>query len=107
MPACAFAACFDASLALVCAHEAECEAADDGHVFGAVSGSITRQVVAEFDIEHPMHALDAPMAAGASAEALDVQRCGRDIMSGVEAAPVVVFGAAWILTMVLMLAKRG
>ena len=40
-----------------------------------------------------MHALDAPMAARASAEALDVQRCGRDIMSGVEAAPVVVFGA--------------
>jgi hypothetical protein len=33
----AFAACFDASLALIGAHEAEGEASDDGHVFGPVS----------------------------------------------------------------------
>jgi len=45
--------------------EAEGEAADDGHILGAMSGSITRQVVLELDIEQPMHALDAPVAARA------------------------------------------
>jgi hypothetical protein len=57
----AFAACFDASLALIGAHEAEGEASDDGHVFGPVSGPIARRVVAELDIEQPVHALHPPM----------------------------------------------
>jgi hypothetical protein len=55
------------------AHEVEGEAAHHGHVLGAVSLAITRQVVLELDVEQPVHALDAPMAADGGGEALDVQ----------------------------------
>jgi hypothetical protein len=37
VPTCAFAAGFDAAFGLVGAHEAEREAADDGHVLGTVA----------------------------------------------------------------------
>jgi hypothetical protein len=69
----AFAACFDASLALIGAHEAEGEASDDGHVFGPVSGPIAGQVVAELDIEQPVHALHPPMSAYGAGHPLDVE----------------------------------
>src|SRR5260370_11268598 len=62
-PACGFAACLDASLGLVGAHETESEAADDGHVFGAVPGAEARQIVPEFDNEQPIPAFHTPMAA--------------------------------------------
>ncbi len=86
-----FSACFDASFGFVGAHEAEREAAHDGHVLGAVAGAIARQVVLELDIEQPMHALDAPMAARAGREAFDVERRGRNVEARVERASVGVF----------------
>src|SRR5882672_5904484 len=92
-PACGFAACLYASLGLVGAHKAESEAADDGHVLGPVTGPVARQVVAEFDIEQPMHALDAPMAARAPGDAFDVERGGRDVVADVEATAIGVFNA--------------
>jgi hypothetical protein len=54
---------------------------------GAMSGSITRQVVLELDIEQPMHALDAPVAARAPGNTLDVER-GTDMVVGIEGAPI-------------------
>src|ERR1700741_1966381 len=39
-----------------------------------------------------MHAFDAPMAAGAAGEPFDVEGRGRDIVTGLEAAAVAVFG---------------
>ena len=78
-----------------------------GHILGAMSGSITRQVVLELDIEQPMHALDAPMTAGAVGDALDVGGRGADVVMGVEAASIVVFGAGIELDEVLILGKRG
>src|ERR1700677_3423159 len=44
--------------------------------FGAVAGAVARQVVFELDVEHPMHALDAPMAARSCGEPFDVERRG-------------------------------
>ena len=58
-----------------------------------MSGSITRQVVLELDIEQPMHALDAPVAARAPGNTLDVERRRTDIVVGIEGAPIGVFGA--------------
>jgi hypothetical protein len=75
------------------AQEAEREAADDGHVLGAVAGAVARQVVLELHVEHPVHALDAPMAARSGGEAFDVERRGRNVDSGVERASVGVFGS--------------
>src|SRR5216684_989050 len=46
------------------------------HVFGSVSGSITRQVIAELDIEQPVHALHPPMSAYGPGHAFDVEGCG-------------------------------
>ena len=40
-----------------------------------------------------MHALHAPMAAGAVGEAVDVERRGRDVGSRVERAAVLIFAA--------------
>jgi hypothetical protein len=37
------------------------EAAHDGHILRAVAGPIAGQVIAELDVEQPMHASDAPM----------------------------------------------
>src|SRR4029077_14307654 len=86
-PAGSFASCLDAPLGLIGTHEAESEATDDCHVLGSVAGPITRQIVLEFDIEQPMHALDAPMTARAPGDAFDIERRGRDIVVGIEAAP--------------------
>src|ERR1700733_9248411 len=92
VPCGAFAACLDASLAFVGADEAEGETADDSHVFGAVSASVACEIVAECDIEQPVHALDAPMAAHRCSHALDVGRCGRNEIAGIGATAVVMLG---------------
>jgi hypothetical protein len=52
-----------------------------------------RQIVLEFDIEQPMHALDPPMTARAPGDAFDIERRGRDIVVGIEAAAIGIFGA--------------
>jgi hypothetical protein len=92
-PAGSFASCLDAPLGLIGTHEAEREAADEGHVLGSVAGPITRQIVLEFDIEQPMHALDAPVPARTPGDAFDIERRGRDIVVGIEAAAIGIFGA--------------
>ena len=51
------------------------------------------QVVLELHIEHPVHALDAPMAARSGGEPFDVERRGRNVEPRVECASVGVFGA--------------
>jgi len=38
-------------------------AAHDGHVFGAEAASVTGEIIAERDIEQPVHAFDAPVSA--------------------------------------------
>ena len=78
IPAGGFALCLDAPLCFVGAHEAEREAAHYGHVLGTVFSAITGQVVLEGDVEQPVHALDAPMSAHASGEALDIEHSGAD-----------------------------
>ena len=93
IPACSFAVGFDASLGFVGADETEREAADDGHVLGAVTGSISGEIVAEFDIENPVHAFDAPVTPGALCEALDVERRRGDVGADVEGAAVGIFSA--------------
>src|ERR1700731_2130148 len=40
-----------------------------------------------------MHALDAPMTARAPGDAFDIERRGRDIVVGIEAAAIGIFGA--------------
>jgi hypothetical protein len=57
-----------------------------------VAGPITRQIVLEFDIEQPMHALDAPMPARTPGDAFDVERRGRDMVVRFEAAAIGIFG---------------
>ena len=91
IPTCRFAAGFDASLRFVRAHEAEREASDDGHVLGAVAGSIAREVVLERHVELPVHAFDAPMAASTSGDALDVERRGANVDACIERASIGVF----------------
>ena len=93
IPARRLSAGFDASLGFVGADEAEREATDDGHVLGAVAGAVARQVVRELDVEHPVHALDAPMAARTGGEPFDVERSAGDVEPGVESASVRVFGS--------------
>jgi hypothetical protein len=72
IPACFFAAYLDAPLCFIGAHEGE--AVDGGHVLGAVAAAVAREVVLELDIEQPVHAFDAPMAAGGG-DAVDVAGC--------------------------------
>ena len=92
---------------LVGAHEVEREAAHDGHVLGAVACAVARQIVLELDVEQPVHAFDAPMAADAAGEPFDVERCGADIkrVSNVHRSACSV--AIETVRMVLMFPKRG
>jgi hypothetical protein len=41
-----------------------------------VTGAVARQIVLELDVEQPVHALHAPMAATAFGGALDIERRG-------------------------------
>jgi hypothetical protein len=84
---------FDASLRFIGAHKANGEATQGRHVLGAIADAVTDQVVLELDIEQPMHAFDAPMAADAGGEALDIARRRRDEIPRLEAAPVRIFDA--------------
>ena len=54
-----------------------------------------------------MHALDAPMTARAFGDALDVEGRGADVVMGVEAASIVVFGAGIEFDDGLDIGKRG
>src|SRR5664279_4698382 len=93
IPACFFAAGLDAPLRFVRAHEAEGETADGRHILGAVAGAVAREVVLELDVEQPVHAFDAPMAAGGGGEALDVAGSRGYEIAGIEAAAIGIFGA--------------
>ena len=93
VPACALAACLDASFGFVGAHEVEGEAANNGHIFGAVAGPVSRQIVFELDVKQPVHGFDTPVATGGCGDALDVEGRGGDIEACVEAAAVGIFYA--------------
>jgi hypothetical protein len=58
-PACAFSAGLDASGGFVASEGVESEAADDGHVLGAMAGPVSRQIIAELDVKQPVHARHA------------------------------------------------
>src|SRR6516165_4726947 len=75
------------------AHKIEGEAPYDSHVFGAVANAVARQVVLELDIEEPVHAFDAPMAACRAGNALDVEGRRGDIETGINTATIGIFGA--------------
>jgi len=68
-------------------------AAHDGHVFGAEAASVTGEIIAERDIEQPVHAFDAPVSARAVGEALDIEGGGRDVEPRVLRAAVLEFGS--------------
>jgi hypothetical protein len=51
VPSGAFSAPFDGSFVCDLAYQIEGEVADHGHVFGAVTGSQTRQILMEGDVE--------------------------------------------------------
>ena len=55
--------------------------------------NIAREVVGELDVEDPRHAFDAPVAANARCEALDVERSRGDAGAGFESGAVGIFGA--------------
>jgi hypothetical protein len=84
---------FDASLGFVGAHKIEREAPSDSHVFHAMAGSTAGQIIFEHDVEQPVRAFDAPMAACPAGDTLDVERHGGDIEAGVKAAAIGIFGA--------------
>ena len=58
-----------------------------------MAGAVAAQVVFEFDIQQPVHALDAPMAANTGGKALDITRRRRDEIARLEAAAVMMFDA--------------
>src|ERR1035437_10250764 len=60
--------------------------------FCAVAGSVSRQIVAELDVEQPVHALDAPMAATSLGGAFDVEWRGADVGAGIASGAVGMFG---------------
>jgi hypothetical protein len=64
---------FTLSLDFVGADETEREAAYDGHVLGAVTTAVAREIVLELNIEQPVHALDAPVTARSVSEPVDVE----------------------------------
>ena len=107
IPACGFALGLDASLGFVGSDEVEGEAAHHGHVFGSMARAIARQIVFEDDVEQPVHALDAPMAAGSSGKAFDIEQCAGDVIARVEAAAVRVSTRSCAFKIVLMVVKRG
>ena len=74
IPSCGFALGLDASL-------------------GPVARAISRQVILEDDVEQPVHALDAPMATGASGETFDIERRAGDVIARLEAATIPIFDA--------------
>ncbi len=76
IPACSLSSCLDTSLGIVGTDEIEGEASEDGHILCAVTGPISRQVIAEFDVEEPMHAFDSPMTTCGPGDPVDVV-CGR------------------------------
>ena len=73
VPTGCFSSCFDASFAFVGADKAKREAAHDGHVLGAVTPAVARQIVLAFNVERPMHALHAPVTAGGVGEPVDIE----------------------------------
>src|SRR4029077_13528168 len=91
-PTCPFSAGLDASGGFVVAEEVESEAADDGYVLGAMACPVSRQIIAEFDVEQPVHALHPPMAATSFGSAFDVERRGADVGAGVEGRAIGMFG---------------
>jgi hypothetical protein len=66
----------------VCANEVKGEAPDDGHVFGSVALPVSGEIVLEVDIEDPVRALDAPVAADRGGEFINVERGRGDVGSG-------------------------
>jgi hypothetical protein len=76
----------------VVSEEVESEAADDGHVLGAMAGPVSRQIIAELDVKQPVHARHAPMATNGFGGAFDVERRGADVGAGVASGAVGIFG---------------
>src|SRR5215831_17940770 len=68
--------------------ETEREAAYDGHVFGAVTAAVAREIVLELDVEQPVHALYAPVTAHSVSEPVDIERGRRDIQARLERAAI-------------------
>ncbi len=78
VPACGFSGGFDGSFAFSGAHHVEGEASDEGHVGGAVAAAQARLTFLKDDVEHPVKALDAPMAADCRGGALRGEGGGGD-----------------------------
>src|SRR5882724_49915 len=84
----------DTALVLDGTDEIDGEVPNDGHVSCAVASSQARLVVTEGDIQYPMQAvLDGPMAAHGVGRVGRWKRGGRDVVTGLEAATVLEFGA--------------
>ena len=58
-----------------------------------MAGALAGKIVFELDVEQPVHAFDAPMAACGPGDTLDIERRRGDIKARVGAAAVGVFGA--------------
>ena len=74
--------CFDTAFGFAGAHEVKSEAADDGHVLGAVALSIAGEIVLELQVENPVHGLNAPVTADRRGDAVDLKGERGDIDAG-------------------------
>jgi hypothetical protein len=56
-----------------------------------MTGSVTREIVLELNVEQPVHALHTPVTAHAIGEPVDVENGSRDVEARLERAPIGVF----------------
>ena len=86
--------CFDTAFGFAGAHEVKSEAADDGHVLGAVALSIAGEIVLELQVENPVHGLNAPVTADRRGDAVDLKGERDDIDTGLAMALTGLLGSS-------------